>query len=414
VKNDGTWQTAVGFPVKLSNVGSGGTGIGDWGETILPLSNQKSYVLFGHGESYLNGTGSSPILGELYTSGFGPVENATSSPLFANMAFSSAVTVADNVFLVFLAPNPQTNMVDVKFVERVASSGTWTAETTVWPSLSGTTFGTFGYNALALSKDSAGNLYLFWMGAPTVNHIYYMKYTAATGTWDNSPTDWITETSIQNNGQLMVYPQAYDGNLGMIYEAGTKSPYNIRSALFLSNVTTTSTTSLTSVTTSSTAESVTMTVSYSILGGGTPTAPDFNYVQGGVAKSLPLTGTPTAVSVDKGSTWSVTPNPLANSGSSQQWISSQSLSGTASSTTIEFVFQHQYYLTVHVSPVGGGTVTPKSEWVDAAQSITLTATPNSARKFRSWSGRGTGSYSGTRNPTTITMNSAITETANFT
>jgi hypothetical protein len=157
-----------------------------------------------------------------------------------------------------------------------------------------------------------------------------------------------------------------------------------------------------------------MTVSYSIVGGGSPTPPDFNYVQGGLAKSSPLTSLPTAISVDKGSTWSVTPNPLSSSGSSQQWISSQSLSGTASTTTIRFVYQHQYYLTVHVSPNGAGAITLKSGWVNAGGAVTLTASPNAGHKFTSWSGFGVGNYTGSKNPATITINAPITETANFT
>jgi hypothetical protein len=90
------------------------------------------------------------------------------------------------------------------------------------------------------------------------------------------------------------------------------------------------------------------------------------------------------------------------------------LTGTASTTTIQFVFQHQFYLTVHVNPTGEGSVTPKSGWINAGQTVTLTATPNAGHKFKSWSGYGTGNYTGTGNPAAITINSAITETANFT
>jgi len=85
-----------------------------------------------------------------------------------------------------------------------------------------------------------------------------------------------------------------------------------------------------------TVSTVTMTVSYSMVGGGNPTAPVFHYVLGGVSKSLTLTKTGKAVSVDAGSPWSVTPNPLTGSGSSQRWFSSQALTGTASATTIVF------------------------------------------------------------------------------
>jgi hypothetical protein len=155
-----------------------------------------------------------------------------------------------------------------------------------------------------------------------------------------------------------------------------------------------------------------MTVSYSIIGGGTPTAPVFHYILNGVSKSLTLTKKAKAVSVDGGSTWSVTPNPLGGSTTSQQWISTQPLTGTATTTTIQFVFQHEYYLTMQTS--GPGTVTPSSGWYNAASKVTITAIPNTSHKFKSWAGSGTGSYTGKKNPATVTINSAITETATFT
>jgi hypothetical protein len=62
---------------------------------------------------------------------------------------------------------------------------------------------------------------------------------------------------------------------------------------------------------------------------------------------------------------------------------------------------------------GPGSVTPNSGWQNSGAKVTITATPNSGHKFKSWTGKGTGSYTGTKNPATLTMNSAITETANF-
>ena len=158
------------------------------------------------------------------------------------------------------------------------------------------------------------------------------------------------------------------------------------------------------------AAQVTMTVSYSEVGGGSPSAPVFHYVLNGVAQSLTLTKTAKAVSVDTGSAWSVTPNPLGSS-TSQRWYSTQALSGTASATTILFAFQHQYLLTMKVS--GPGTTSPSSGWYNAGQKVTITATANSGHKFKSWKGNGTGNYTGTSSTHTITINAAITETANF-
>jgi hypothetical protein len=132
-------------------------------------------------------------------------------------------------------------------------------------------------------------------------------------------------------------------------------------------------------------QEVTMTLSYSVVGGGAPTAPVFNYVQNGVSKSLTLGTVATGLSVDAGSSWSVTPNPLGGSSSTQRWYSSQPLTGTASTTTIVFSFQHQYSVTFAVSPTTGGTTSPKTGWFNAGSTISITAIQNSGYKFSSWS-----------------------------
>jgi hypothetical protein len=88
------------------------------------------------------------------------------------------------------------------------------------------------------------------------------------------------------------------------------------------------------------------------------------------------------------------------------------LTGKASTTTIAFLFQHQYFLTMKTN--GQGTVTPSSGWYNSGAKVTIIAAAKSGHKFKSWTGSGTGSYTGTKNPATITMNEAITETATFT
>ena len=73
----------------------------------------------------------------------------------------------------------------------------------------------------------------------------------------------------------------------------------------------------------------------------------------------------------------------------------------------------QYYLTIYTSPAGTGTVSQSSGWFSAGSSVNLTAQADSGYVFSSWSGSGTGSYTGTNNPLTLTMSGPISETANF-
>ena len=171
------------------------------------------------------------------------------------------------------------------------------------------------------------------------------------------------------------------------------------------------------VTTTTTPAHVTMTVSYSVIGGGSGYSPPvFHYILGGMKRSVTLRlNEPESIQVDTGSSWFVTPNPLTGSTSSEQWYANPSkLSGRASATTIVFTFQHQYYLTMKVSSSTAGSVTPSSGWYNKGVTVTIKATAKTGHTFKSWTGSGTGSYTGTSATHTITMNAAITETAYFT
>src|SRR5207248_1311159 len=79
-------------------------------------------------------------------------------------------------------------------------------------------------------------------------------------------------------------------------------------------------------------------------------------------------------------------------------------------------FTTQYYLTMAHGT--GGTVTPSSSWKNSGTTVSITATPTNntlvSYNFSGWAGSGSGSYSGTNNPASITMNGPITETASFT
>src|SRR6266581_8383271 len=71
-----------------------------------------------------------------------------------------------------------------------------------------------------------------------------------------------------------------------------------------------------------------------------------------------------------------------------------------------------------MSAGSGGTVSPGSSCKHSGAIVSITATPTNntlvSYNFSGWTGSGTGSYSGTKNPASITMNGPITETAAFT
>jgi N-acetylneuraminic acid mutarotase len=80
-------------------------------------------------------------------------------------------------------------------------------------------------------------------------------------------------------------------------------------------------------------------------------------------------------------------------------------------TTYTAKFGTQYYLTMVAGT--GGKVSPASNWKTAGTSVSISATPSAGYSFNKWTGSGAGSFSGTTNPVSITMNGPITETAVF-
>lgn len=70
----------------------------------------------------------------------------------------------------------------------------------------------------------------------------------------------------------------------------------------------------------------------------------------------------------------------------------------------------QFSLTVEISPVEGGTVTPSSGIFDDGEEITLSAVPSEGYAFEQWSG----DASGTENPMILTITSDLEITAEFT
>ncbi len=69
----------------------------------------------------------------------------------------------------------------------------------------------------------------------------------------------------------------------------------------------------------------------------------------------------------------------------------------------------QYYLSTAANPSGAGTVSPGSSWWNSGSPVTITATPASGYHFTGF----TGSVNSGSNPLAVTMNSSMTETANF-
>jgi hypothetical protein len=74
-------------------------------------------------------------------------------------------------------------------------------------------------------------------------------------------------------------------------------------------------------------------------------------------------------------------------------------------------YEKQYYVTILAN--GPGYVSTTSGWFNAGTTVTLIATANPQHMFNTWTGTGSGGYSGTNSSTTIALNGPIVESANF-
>jgi hypothetical protein len=96
------------------------------------------------------------------------------------------------------------------------------------------------------------------------------------------------------------------------------------------------------------------------------------------------------------------------------WSDSNAISHavTANSITTHTAnFTTQYYLTMNAG--AGGSVTPGSGWTNSGAVVDISATASNGYNFMSWTGSGSGSYSGNNSAASVTMNGPIAETAAF-
>ena len=97
------------------------------------------------------------------------------------------------------------------------------------------------------------------------------------------------------------------------------------------------------------------------------------------------------------------------------WSDGGTMSHTITPTTSSTYtanFTTQYYLTM--SAGAGGSVSPGSLWTNSGTVVNISATASNGYSFVSWTGSGTGSYSGNNNAASVTMNGPVTQTASFT
>jgi hypothetical protein len=203
---DGTWTTAAGFPYQLSTTNYPGLVV-----SAVPLTGGKVLAIW-----TCRGL---PVMSRPWNgSAWGDYAQGTSA-IQAESAVS-AVNEGDDVDLAFLK---QTTY-DLVFAKYSYLSNSWGAETIIQPATTDKSWPQLSIDAVK------NNLYLWWMGSPAANHIYYKRRTG--NSWDTNPTDWVDESAdgLGANNKHYCFYKAYSGYIGLTYRTLLASPYNVKFA----------------------------------------------------------------------------------------------------------------------------------------------------------------------------------------
>ena len=152
---------------------------------------------------------------------------------------------------------------------------------------------------------------------------------------------------------------------------------------------------------------------FSLSNEGSPSVgPTFMSSSLGSSSSSSLSTTPSIFWVDAGSSYSFSNNvTIPPQG---RLITNSSNNGIATSPqTLNPVFTLQYFVTIQSEVQSGGTVSPSSGWINAGSSMTISSSATPGWKFEMWNGSGEGSYTGSANTTTLTVQSPIVENGIF-
>ncbi|MEM3459024.1 MAG: hypothetical protein QXN36_00335 [Candidatus Bathyarchaeia archaeon] len=199
--NNGTWQTASGFPYQLSTLSAP-----NWAVSIVPLTQQKVYAV------YLS---IGAIRGRLWNATAFENEEliapASVSPARTRFAHS-VVARENNVYFTFL--NVSTT-IKILFFNRTYETG-WGSPETIETGIGETAFP-------VLSIDQTkGDFYCFWADNDI---IYYKK--CIEGAWDQNATAWLTEPNMREDSLTCFY-QTGGSRIGIMWIRGQPYVFDIR------------------------------------------------------------------------------------------------------------------------------------------------------------------------------------------
>lgn len=148
---------------------------------------------------------------------------------------------------------------------------------------------------------------------------------------------------------------------------------------------------------------------YGVVGGGSGySSPNVTRSQFGQTRSLVASESNW---VDAGTAYAFAAD-LPGSTASERWHATQGESGTVSASGVFApTYQHEFWVTIQLSPTSAGTSAPASGWYAAAVAVQVKVTVDYGWKLEGWVSSGMGSYTGLSSAAQLTVQGPITETA---
>jgi hypothetical protein len=203
--NDGTWSTSSGYPTYITTVSEVG-----WRAKVVALSvANRVIVLYTAGEFLLSRLRDA---GAWYTP-----ETAIDYAVFDNVCFDGYAD-GDDVYAVVTTQPPA---YEIWFNKRTWGVGWGTAENVQ-------TDIPWGPAVLA-RRTSTGEVYCFWTWSTSV----YYKVRSTAGVWGSVTTLFTGEAAFTSLGYSKTgWEKDVDNEIGLVWETGTSSPYNVRFGLW--------------------------------------------------------------------------------------------------------------------------------------------------------------------------------------
>jgi len=205
--NDGTWgSTPTGFPYELTADSESA-----WYTTVHGLTADKVAVTFAD-DTNIKGVSVRTYDGANWNS----IQTTVSNP--QSGSGYSTVAQGDDIHIALL----KTATNDILYCKYTYFTNTLDSEYTLFRSATSSSFPT-------LSSTLNNDLYCFWPGAPTASHVYYTRMIS--GVWDTDYTDWLIEANLTVSGGVSSFFDQNGSNyIGLTWETGSGSPYNVRFA----------------------------------------------------------------------------------------------------------------------------------------------------------------------------------------